>query len=316
MPKVAVEAALWLSGTSVLFGAICASLFNEKIVALIKQGVSDPQIQSDVLIPLALVFGLSGCAVALVRIIFALAQERMAGKKQLSVVRAQRGTVITETLIILPVFFLLTFGLAQMAINAMAGLLTTLASYEVARSLAVWAPEEGNRATQSQIRDRAKTVAAGVIAPVVPMLRSGSCNTAGTSVESMVRGMRRTGLSTGFRPEGSISDVTGALDTATFAERGPTKLRLAYCNIDVTWDGPENRNTETPDLGRVKATVRYYHPTTMPMVGPVFRSANPGGRWTTRNVSNFNKVYTMGTHLTPNIYPPYADPNYPWYNVR
>ena len=47
--------------------------------------------------------------------------------------RATRGTVLTETLIVIPVALTLTFGLAQLAVMNVAGILANLASVQAGR---------------------------------------------------------------------------------------------------------------------------------------------------------------------------------------
>lgn len=303
-----IEFALAAGATVTLFATVCAFTFNAEIVAMIRRGATDPQMSSDVVLPLLIIFGLCACFVALSWIVLALVKAR---RTEESVrMRAQRGTIVVETLIVLPVFLLLTFGMAQMAINALAGLMSTLASYEVARTLAVWAPEEGNRATRAQITDRARTVAAGVLAPIVPTGRSGNCTTSGSAVELLIRGMQYGGVNTTDAYSEDMGDSFAiAFDTQTFANRGAAKLRRGYCNTEVTWTGPASTSTETSRSGQVNARLRYFHPVAMPLVGPIFTTSDTGGTWATPYVTTYDKSYELGTYLTPNTYPPYADPN-------
>lgn len=307
--SLVVETMLGLGATATLFGVVCALTFNAELVALIRRGATDPQMSTDVILPLVIIFALCGCFVAMVRIVIGLVKARRVERREQ--LRAQRGTIVVETLIVLPVFFLLTFGLGQMALNSIAGLMTTLASYEVARTLAVWAPEEGNRATRAQIEDRARTVAAGVIAPVVPTARSGQCNTAGSAVERLIAGMGGAGVNpNSVASEGMGTAFNIGFDTTKFADRGATKLRRAYCNTQVTWVGPNSTSTESSSTGEVEATLVYAHPVVMPLVGPVFTTSDVApNHWETDYISTFRKSYVLGTYVTPNIYPPYTDPN-------
>lgn len=79
-----------------------------------------------------------------------------------------RGTVLTETLIVLPVALLLIMGIAQLALVNIAATLTDLAVIQSARSVWVWAPEaqEGRFfVDRSTVREKARVQAAAVLAP-------------------------------------------------------------------------------------------------------------------------------------------------------
>lgn len=84
-------------------------------------------------------------------------------------VRLSHGTVMTETLIIMPVFFLLSFGLAQLSINMIAGILANVAGWSATRAVWIWAPEAeaGRRSVdENAVKDRARVAAAMVMTPV------------------------------------------------------------------------------------------------------------------------------------------------------
>lgn len=309
--RFVVQAFLHGIATSTLFAAFVTFHMNAQVFELLQLGVTDSGMQSSVLAELGLMFGLAACAWSMCAILVKLFQIRrseLAEPNAKAVVKAGRGTILTETLIVLPVFFMLTFGLAQMAINSMAGLLTQLASYEVARTLAVWAPEEGNRADRATIEERARLVAASVIAPVVPMFQTGNCANQGTALPAMRRGLTGIGLSNSVGGEGKWSFADG-FDSATFRERGPTKLTMAYCNTEVSWTGPLDLRTDAVRTSEVNARVQYHHPASLPLVGMMF-TTGPAGTWGTSYVTTFDKSYMLHSYLTPNIYSPYQDPNY------
>lgn len=90
---------------------------------------------------LAIHVGLAACLWALIVIVYKLIllQRRDRARRP---IRLSRGSVMTETLIILPVFFLLTFGMAQLVISNIAAILANVAAYQAARAAWIWQPEE------------------------------------------------------------------------------------------------------------------------------------------------------------------------------
>src|SRR5690554_1150892 len=90
-------------------------------------------------------------------------------------VRAQ-GAVATETLIVMPVLLLLVFGLAQLAVVNIAGMLANYAAVQAGRAVWVWHPEtqplndQGARrgVTEAMVIDHARVQAAAALAPVAP----------------------------------------------------------------------------------------------------------------------------------------------------
>ena len=92
-------------------------------------------------------------------------------------IKTARGTAITETLIVIPVFLLLVCGMAQTAINSAAGMLANLAAYEAARAVWVWHPETNrfngggaygavSEVNDDYVREMARIQAAAVLTPV------------------------------------------------------------------------------------------------------------------------------------------------------
>lgn len=112
---------------------------------------------------------LSACAWALIAIAIAWFRQRKSEAKR--VIRVARGTAMTEFLIILVPFLLLTSGLAQLAMLNVTGMLADLAVYQAARVAWVWQPEiDAGRAgvTPYRVKDRARTIASMVLAPTAP----------------------------------------------------------------------------------------------------------------------------------------------------
>lgn len=114
--------------------------------------------------------GLAACVWALLVILFKLAhRSRPLVVHSLSA----RGSVMTETLIVLPVFLLLSMGLTQLAINNIAAILANVAVHQAARTAWLWQPEAGKKRVTKEIsdndvQDRARIAAALVMTPVAP----------------------------------------------------------------------------------------------------------------------------------------------------
>lgn len=303
--RTLVATGLHLMAVLVVFTLFVGLFATEQVATVFPLALAEPQLQTDLLAPLLIIFGLAGCAWAMSYIVFLLARARVTVMKTVTL-RPSRGTIMTETLVVLPIFFLLTFGLAQMGTNSIAGLLATLGTFEAGRTLSVWGPEIGNnRAPGGSVstelaREKARLAAAAVIAPATPELASGlaNCNQ-GESLPQMRDGLVAAGLSPEALPQPSIRNMPQAFGITPFAVRGPTKLTLAYCATEVTWT-PITNDPGYTARDEFTTTVRYHHPAVFPLVGRIF-AADPGaGPWLTPNVTTMTRQYTMWSQLTPN----------------
>lgn len=309
--NIAIAACGHLLASVTLFVAFSASFLTERSAELLGVGLQDAALRTDVVGPLVLNLGLASCVWAMVFIIYKLARTRISQPKHV-VLKKAKGTVIAETLIVLPVFFCLTFGLAQMALSSIAGLLTTLATYEVTRGLAVWSVEEGNarrvpggNVTRAEIVDRMRLQAASIIAPATPEFSQGAGCLVGPAAQAMLLGMTRVGLlSPVATGQGEVSSMAEAFGHRTFAERAPTKLIAAYCAVQVNWTGV-NPDPEENRRSEFTATLRYQHPVAMPVIGIVFTDGQGSGPWQTPYVSTIERSYSMTAYLSPNDELPY-----------
>lgn len=113
--------------------------------------------------------GLAACAWALIVIGYLLAAERKQRVK-VSLVKQKIGTTLTEFLIVLVPFLLLTSGLAQLAMLNVTGLLADLAVFQAARVVFVWEPEERENRIRVNwnLEDKARTIASMCLAPTAP----------------------------------------------------------------------------------------------------------------------------------------------------
>jgi hypothetical protein len=135
---------------------------------------------------LSLHVALAGCVWALLVIGYKLVQLRRSEAKSVTrLVKRSRGSVMTETLIVLVPFLLLTSGLAQLSQLNITGILADLAVFQAARAVWVWGPEstqkddsfsdtsDGSGRWESThtslfVTDRARSIAAMSLAPTAP----------------------------------------------------------------------------------------------------------------------------------------------------
>ncbi len=206
------------------------------------------------------------------------------------VARLSRGTVMTETLIVIPVYLVVMLGSMQLGQNAIAGLMTTLAAFQSGRSAAVWVPEMQagrNGVSDEVVKDKLRASAAAVVAPVVPVNFSTICTPASnsTTIQKMLAGMTTTGHVNA--PDASLAfarisgadrflNVSEGFDSMQMSLRGSAKLRFAYCAVDVEEEipggGGDNGYTISTENGvqMVTTTITYYHQSTMPIVARIF----------------------------------------------
>lgn len=117
----------------------------------------------------ALHIGLAGCLWALMVLLFDVVRSKRQPVRK--VLKLRQGSVMTETLIILPVFLLLTFGIAQLAVNNMAGIVANAAVFQSGRTAWLWASEAQvgrSGVTMTKAREMARVQAAAVLTPVAP----------------------------------------------------------------------------------------------------------------------------------------------------
>lgn len=233
--------------------------------------------------------GLATCLWAMTFIVLQLIKMRVTQRK-VGVVKLSRGSVMTETIVILPVWMLLVFGLLQLAVNNVGGILANVAVYEAARTAWVWKGESGKRAgvTDAIVADRARIAAAMVMTPVatgdfttnpilpaaatkmrnalalahVPLLGSVAAQVLPGNAQDFLAGAGSVSF-TGLATRNNQS-VWRALDGDPFIIRTLKKFTFAYHCTKV----------EVSDSagGETVAKLTYLHQISMPMMGPVFGS--------------------------------------------
>lgn len=213
--------------------------------------------------------GISACLWALLFIAWKLLTTA-SEEKTPRLVRA-RGTVIVETIIVFPVFLLITLGLVQLALLNTAGFLTTLGAFKAGRVVAIWYPEalEGrNGVDLALVEEKARLAAASSVAPVAPadfVFSAGDC-VASDSLDAKLEALGDLGHDTspasayGQATPENLSLAT-AFDQSDFATRGQTKLLFAHCATTVEYvvSGHE-----------VLTRIQYQQQIAMPVVSLVF----------------------------------------------
>lgn len=284
-----------LTATLLLFAVFQAAFISESTFNLLKVAVGDSQLAGHVMLEVGIMLGLSGCLWAFMYLAYSWIRIGMNTRKKLSVVKT-RGTILTETLIVFPVFLLLTFGLAQMSINSMAGLLATLATYESARTVAVWGPEVGhNRSgrgtvSNNHVEEKARVAAAAIMAPIAPNLPTefASCSASNKTMDEMLRSLVGAGVAPFGAPK-PVDSFIDALDTQRFGARGWYKLQIAYCRSDVSWSGQIVTDPGARGRNQFTTSLSYRHRTAFPFMKLVF------GQFST-----IERSYTLTQQMSPN----------------
>lgn len=295
------RAAVWLwSGlghavgtTLTAAGLLWALLPTEMAVAVVRVSALTPALREHSIEQFGLLLALAACVWALLVIGYRLGREQLSGPKRVRLSRS-RGSVITETLILMPIFFLLIFGLAQLSINLVGGILANIAGYQASRTAWLWQPEEsagrmGTSSGEAQVRAR---IAAGlVMAPIAPADYLSAGSAAGElsgSFPDQAKAMRKglsltnavlngassaTGadlgglggladIAIGVQSYGTRTDLTfySALGESSFRVRGLRKFTRAFLCSQVSI---------VEEDGKIGASLTYHHYQGMPYVGKI-----------------------------------------------
>lgn len=226
--------------------------------------------------------GLAACIWALVVILYKLVMLYRAEGRQRTV-RLARGSVMTETLIIMPLFFLLTFGMAQLAVSNIAAILANVAAYEAARAAWIWQPEEdggGRMGIADGIAvEKCRIAVALVMLPVangeffsdprLPTYASkmrvnavgahipfgGTLTSLDPEISDLIAGAASLQLRVAVR---SQQTMPRALDTGSFIRRTATKFTHAFHASGCAINDDHS------------VTMTYALHIAMPLMGPVF----------------------------------------------
>ena len=256
------------------------------------------------------------CLSALVWALIVFAYTLTTRKSGARVVRAatvRRGSVMVETLIAVPVFLTLLFGLVQMTLNNTAAIMASLAAFEAGRAGAIWEAE--SRSTSSRIKDAAKTssddvnerarmAAATVLASVASSSFSDGCSTSSAFSSKMTAMTSASNLAGIAIPTsgalgylGTINalssekSLSSAFDDNRFEFRGTLKMITAYCNTTATVSNEGNR---------IRTVVEYDHKLTVPMMGRIFMSKMKMLQY----YSTIRRTFVTAQVMAPNPAPP------------
>lgn len=198
-----------------------------------------------------------------------------------------KATVMTETLIVVPVLLLVVMGIAQLAVNNIAGMLLNYGTSQAARSVWVTEPETRPLAGRAgrmgiderDVRRRARIQVAAAMTPVAPshyesdrrvddeMFEKLRASFLGPQIAEVPRETGSAVLGEAdrlddFEASGRQSFIR-ALDGQSFPARTVRKFSSAYQAVDLEIDEPILGD----DIG---VEVSYHHLISFPLVGPVF----------------------------------------------
>ncbi len=235
------------------------------------------------LLKTALHVGLASCLWAMIYLIGSWAVANLRETRR--TIRVSRGTAMTETLIVIPVFLLLCFGLAQLAINNITGILANVAAYQAARAAWVWQGEQGvtrvGAVPSNEARDRARIAAALVMTPVAPgefvgnpfisdepasrmrnSLAKANIPLVGAAIPSGVATIGTNVFGTGLNDPFEDTSFIAALDTSHYAVRGIRKYTHAWHATNI--------RVRDSQRGETSVRLRYRHFVAMPLMGRLF----------------------------------------------
>ncbi|WP_158542291.1 TadE/TadG family type IV pilus assembly protein [Lujinxingia litoralis] len=273
------HALIHLAGVCVIALLMAIPFWSQRTLSLAAQareaGLTEALLSSQALIHLGLAACFWTMLVLGARWLRETQRERRERALSRRLVRA-RGSVILETLIVMPVFLLLLFGLAQFAVMNMASMLTTVAAFQATRTVWLWHGEGNDR--DDTVR-KATIQAATVVAPVIPGEYAGS-TTSNAPEHSQNRGIfvasqfpwpvadsGYQGRTIGDRMADEIAgttppiDLVAGFDTSAFSHRTVRKLTVGYDSIDVSYD----ESAES-----ITVTTVYHHLNVFPLVSSLF----------------------------------------------
>lgn len=198
------------------------------------------------------------------------------------------GSVLTETLVVLPVALVLIMGIAQLALVNITGTLADLAVIQSARSAWVWMPEatEGRfNVDRSLVAEKARVQAAAVLAPTASSefgnFRLGAHpdytktfqktmgaifgtqieGGGGSNVGAYARARAEQKLTPGLNTTPSEFSFFLAFDASKFEDRTARKFYNAWAHTEVEL-------AETGD--RIGVTMTHHYFVLMPLVAGIF----------------------------------------------
>ena len=249
--------------------------------------------------------GIAACGWVMLVLVWQYLQEaRRSGRKPKRLVKA-RGTVIVETLIVLPVLLLLLLGISQLAFHNIANMLSNAAAYHAARAVSVWHGEPSCTGSCSP-ESMAALQAAMILAPVVPGQQIGyegdQLPDHVLKAMGIMVGTQRPLLSSDMGFYGTLDaqqhlnnqnqsfSFAAAFDTASFPARSAIKLAGAYTATSVSY---------TISNRRLNVEMEYKHRVSMPLMPGIFGEPDTvGGR--SGHYTTFNRTVQQPAQVVAN----------------
>lgn len=218
----------------------------------------------------------------------AFARRARAPREALKLKRLTVGTVLTETLIVLPLALVLTFGIAQLTLINIAATLADLAVIQAARSAWLWLPEASERrfgVDRPLVLEKSRVQAAAILTPVASSnygsfakgSRTGYANTflktmgaiygtqldggGGNDIGSYSTAQAELHLGDGEQIKASEFSLSRHFDSDDFRTRTARKFYNSWLYTDVEF-------AETNERAGVRMTYNYL--CLMPLVAGVF----------------------------------------------
>jgi hypothetical protein len=316
LKRRAVRCAAHLTGVLTLASLMLIPFVNQATLETFWRSAQHPAFLRLTWLDAVLYLGLAGCLWALAVILFEVITSRRAPVRK--TLRLKRGSVMTETLIVLPIFLLLTFGIAQLAINNIAGLMTNAAVFQAGRTAWLWSSEaQAGRmgVTNALVAEMAHVQAAAVLTPVAPGEFVQSTDNSSPQFDQM-RGILvgsqlpafsddtgRTGMNAAdallagenmMSFSGRDSTFIRALDTSSWQQRTARKFTFAYqaSTVQVLNSG-----------GEVGVRLTYLHHQAFPLVGRIFGQPRTDVGDRPGFYSVITRSFTMPAQIPPNTSP-------------
>lgn len=280
------RAAIHTIGSGVVGCLVALAILEPQHTRLVSGYLFNAQFLGYSVFEFAALFGLSVSIWALIYLTFR--KITSIKKRGPMVLSRPAGNVMTETLIVMPVLLLLVFGLIQLSVLNMAGILANVAVFQASRAASVWAGEAANGrggVGNGLAREKARVVAAAVMTPVAPGdytidIFSGSPTFQQARAAFVANQLPILSNDAGVIGLGAVfilqlEDLPGladndvivarSFDRTSFRLRSIRKFTMSYHATNVSFSRSGNT---------VSTTMTYQQFLGMPVVGPIFGSVS------------------------------------------
>lgn len=290
---------VWVHGAAALLISVILgwALLDQATLGVIVESVESGVFAANTLLHASGVLGFSALLWGLIYFSFSRARRpRRAGLRGPRALLNQRASVMVETLLVMPVLLLLSFGIAQMALLNVATILSNAATFQASRTAWLWHPETeadrletrgGLSRPMEWVAESAHIQAAALLAPVAPgdYLEDGYLPPRASKMRGVMLGAQQlvprhdagrytTSLADQLARTHGHAESTNflaSLDTRSFQERSARKFTWAYWFSEV--DVSLNNATE-----EITVHLTYDHMATMPMVAGIFGDWKVAGK--------------------------------------